>query len=1147
MINALFSKLCPNCGGDIESHRLLRGLPCKNCLPQEVKRDHLCRLLKGGALEQLCDVEEKVERWGELFERTVGSHPWSLQRSWIRKVFLRRSFALLAPTGVGKTTFGLVTALFLSGEGRKSYVILPTKLLMEQVHRKLTEWGLSEEELLVAGGTSEKKRRELKERISEGRFRVLVTTSMYLYRNHDIIPKGFDFIFIDDVDSFLKTARNIDKVLHLLGFSEEDLEKAYTLIKVKEKRRKEEEDWELIRKLSEEVKRLQRKAGGVLVVSSATGNPRSSRIKLFRELLGFEVGRPTIFMRNVLDLYKRTEDPERDLLPRVRELGKGGLIFVSSDYGRAGVERVVSLLRSEGFRVKSYEEIKDLSEFERGEIDLLVGISSYRNPLVRGLDLPHVVRYALFYGVPKITVSLNIETGVSHLLWALLSLRPLLAKKRRDRLGEVDRWIQNLRRYSFISEEFVERTPDLKKRIEALREEIKGFLLSEEIRSLLESSEEITLRETEEGFSLVVADVTGYLQASGRTSRMYPGGVTRGVSYILVDDLRAFNNLIRKVRWFDEDVRFLPAEEVDLETVLREVDEDRQRVRRILAEGDAVSGKEHIKPVLLIVESPNKARTIAGFFGKPMSRRFGEFEVLEVAAGDLYLMITSSLGHILDLAKEGGFHGVLTENGEFVPLYEVLEEKRETVKGLRQIGKEIESLYVATDPDTEGEKIGWDISAVLAPYVKEVGRIEFHEITRRAVSRALREPRNFNENLVRAQMVRRISDRWVGFEVSRILQSTFGMSWLSGGRVQIPVLGWIIEREKLYRKKRHTVQITFREDGRWLRIEFEFPDRRSARAFYSELKEIEVETLGEEEEELPPPPPYTTDTLLKEADERFRFGVRKTMQLAQDLFEKGLITYHRTDSVRVSSAGIGIASEYIKENLSPELFRPREWSKEGAHECIRPTKALDSDELKSVLYSGQIQDLGRDHLLLYDLVFRRFIASQMKPVRVRIRKIRIRAGELTKEMKLRTRILYEGYSSVYPVDLHPDLEGRIEVEDKKEVRESPSAYLFTQGSLVEEMKKRGIGRPSTYAATIEKLLERGYVIERKGFLIPTKLGKQIYEFLSKQESIIPFLSEEFTRRLEELMDRIEEGKEDYKNILKVLYEDIIRFEASVRR
>jgi len=171
----------------------------------------------------------------------------------------------------------------------------------------------------------------------------------------------------------------------------------------------------------------------------------------------------------------------------------------------------------------------------------------------------------------------------------------------------------------------------------------------------------------------------------------------------------------------------------------------------------------------------------------------------------------------------------------------------------------------------------------------------------------------------------------------------------------------------------------------------------------------------------------------------------------------------------------------------------------------------------------------------------------MKPARVKVRRVKLRAGDLSKELVLRTEITCRGFSTVYSVDLHPDLRGRVDVRDKKELRQSPSAYLFTQGSLVEEMKRRGIGRPSTYATTVEKLLERGYVIERKGFLIPTKLGKQIYQFLREQESIIPFVSEEFTRRLEELMDRIEDGEEDYKNILKTLYEDIIKFEADVRR
>ncbi|NPA41645.1 MAG: reverse gyrase [Aquificae bacterium] len=1147
MISAVFEKLCPNCGGDIGSDRLVRGLPCERCLPEQVQREELCSHIKKGFLKDLCEVEREVKEWEGIFLEKVGADPWSLQRSWAKKVFLKRSFALLAPTGVGKTTFGLITAYHLAKKGKKSYIILPTKLLVEQTQKRLLEMGISEGELLVAGDKTEKKKKETKARIERGDFKVLVTTSMYLYKNYDIIPKDFEFIFVDDVDSFLKTAKNIDKALYLLGFSEEDVEKAYQLIKLKEKRNKGEEDWEEIRRLSREVQDISKKARGVIVVSSATGNPRSSRIKLFRELLGFEVGRPTVFLRNVLDLYEETRDLKKSLLERVKLLGKGGLVFISSEMGREGVKEVVEALREAGISAKSYEEVKDFSEFERGEVEVLVGISSYKNPLVRGLDLPHVVRYALFYGVPKITVSLNIETSVSHLLWALLSLRPSIAKHLKDKLREVDRWIQTLRRYSFLSEEFVDRTPDLKKRIEALREEVKGFLLSEEVRRLVEESEEITLRRTEGGYTLVVADVTGYLQASGRTSRMYAGGITKGLSYILVDDSKALNNLIRKVRWFNEEVKFVPCDRVNLEEVLQEIDLDRKKVREIIAGKANIERREHIKPVLIVVESPNKARTIANFFGKPISRRFGDFEVLEVTAGDLYLMITSSLGHILDLAKEGGFHGVFVDNGDFIPVYEVIEGKEGTVEGLRQIGEEVESAYVATDPDTEGEKIGWDVGAVLSPYVGNIRRIEFHEVTRRAISEALKSPREFDENLVKAQVLRRISDRWIGFEVSRILQSTFQKLWLSGGRVQIPVLGWIIEREREYRKKKPVVFLTFRENGRWLRIEFEFSNKKEAKEFFESLEFVEFEVLSEEVQEVGPPPPFTTDTLLKEASDRFKFGVKKTMSLAQELFEKGFITYHRTDSTRVSDAGISLARSYLRENLSEEFFSPRRWGEGGAHECIRPTKPMESEELRSVVLSGQVQDLGRDHISLYDLIFKKFIASQMKPARVRVRRILVKAQGRELELTLKVGIEESGFDRVYPLELHPDLEGRVDVSKVKEFKEVPSAYLFTQGSLVQEMKRRGIGRPSTYASTVEKLLERGYVIERNGFLIPTKLGKEIYEFLKKQEKIIPFVSEEFTRRLEELMDSVEEGREDYKNILKKLYEDIIEFEASVRR
>ncbi len=1149
MISSLFRSLCPNCGKDISSERLFMGLPCESCLPEPVDRNNLCRYLTEGELKKLCTIEEEIEKWEDTFLKIVGSDPWSLQKGWAKKVFLGRSFALLAPTGVGKTTFGIVTALHLAQMGNRIYIIVPTKVLLSQVKKRLTGAGAKRKWVLTAEAKTPKQKRDLIDKLEKGNFRILLTTSMFLYKNFEKIREcgNFDFIFIDDVDSFLKTARNVDKVIQLLGLDEEDVLRAQELIRLKEKRNKSEKDWAEIRALTEEVRERASKAKGVLVVSSATSNPRSGRVKLFRELLGFEVGRPSMFLRNIVDLYEEAQDLDRALLQWVKKLGGGGLVFVSSERGKEGVERVVKSLKKAGIKAKAYDEIKDFTAFEKGKVQVLVGISSFRNPLARGVDLPQSVRYAVFFGVPKIVIRLNIETSVAHLLWALLSLRPLVVKKLRDRVKEYDGWIQRLRRYSYISEDFIDRTPDLGKRIEDLRSSIKSFLLLPQVKKLIEESEEITLSREDDDYILSVADVTGYLQASGRTSRMYAGGITRGLSVVLVDDRRAFFNLTKKVRWFNEDVVFKKASEVDLEEVISEIDRDREKVRRILAGEEVVKRKEHIKPVLVVVESPNKARTIAGFFGKPISRRFGDFEVLEITAGDLYLMVTSSLGHILDLARDPGFHGVYVENGEFIPVYEPIENKEATIDGLRKICEEAETVFIATDPDTEGEKIGWDVAGVINPFVKSVKRIEFHEVTRKAIQRALSEPREINEDLVKAQVVRRVSDRWVGFEVSKILQKVFEKAWLSGGRVQIPVLGWVIEREKDYRKKRNVVSITFRENGKYLRLDFEFPDKKKARGFYDSLKEIEVTALEEFEETLSPPPPFTTDTLLKEADDRFRFGAGKIMSLAQDLFERGLITYHRTDSIRVSDTGIGVAKEYISEEIGRDLFRGRKWSEGGAHECIRPTRPVDGEELRSVILSGQYQDLGRDHISLYTLIFNRFMASQMKDCRVTSRRILVKAGELSINRTIRTKIVEDGFNLMWSVELQPSLEGRINVENIKTIAEVPGAYLFTQGSLIQEMKKRGIGRPSTYASTVEKLLERGYVIQRNGFLIPTKLGKEVYEFLKKQEKIMPFVSEEFTKVLEEYMDEIEEGKKDYRKILKSVFKDIIKLSSGVRR
>ncbi|MFN3813161.1 MAG: reverse gyrase [Aquificaceae bacterium] len=1137
MIESLFLELCPNCKGSIDAKRLDRGLPCERCMPSE--DSPVCEVLKEGELKRLCEIEDKVKKWGETFERYIGSRPWSLQSLWAKRAFLGNSFALLAPTGVGKTSFGLSFALYLAKGGRKSYLILPTKLLVNQISRKLKSMGVRERDLLIFDQESKKKKEEKKKRLKDGKFLILVSTSMFFYKNIEIMPKDISFVFVDDVDSFLKTAKNIDKVLYLLGFSEEDVNKAMKLIKLKESFKKSQQDWRDIEELSKKVGEISKKAKGVLVVSSATSNPRSSRIKLFRELLGFEVGTPTFYLRNVKDLYSTFQ--EGSLSSWVKRLGKGGLVFLSSDMKREKVYEVIKELEGKGIKAVSYEDLNEekLRLYEKGKIDVFVGIASYKNPLARGLDLPHVVRYALFYGVPKMVISLEFEKNLSHILWALTSIRPHIAKKLSESIKKVDQWIKRFRSYQYLSEDYLKERPELESKIGELRKEIENFLTSQDVLEILKLSDEITLRYEGGEHYLVVSDATGYLQASGRTSRMYAGGITEGLCITLVDDQRAFKHLQRKVRWFSDEISFLPIDSISLDEVLRRIDQDRTKVRKFLKSDAPAQNQEVLRPVLIVVESPNKARTIAGFFGKAIRRKVENHEVLETSVEDRYLMITSSFGHVLDLAKDVGFHGVYV-NSSIVPVYTVIEGKRNMVDSLRRLASEASEVLIATDPDTEGEKIGWDIMELLKPYARNIRRMEFHEVTKKAIIKALKEPRDFNINLVRSQIVRRVSDRWIGFEFSRTLQQAFSKNWLSAGRVQTPVLGWIVEREKDYRKKIYKVLVSIEESDKNLKFGVDFENRKDAKEFYEKLSTVEVKAVNLREEIRNPPPPYSTDTLLKDANSKYRFSVPKTMQLAQTLFELGFITYHRTDSVRVSDYGINLAREYIREELGEEYLTPRTWQEGGTHECIRPTKVMEAEELSSIMLSGQLEGINKEHVMLYDLVFRRFMASQTRPARLRVVDVLIKALDREIKLTLSTHVLEDGWNKLLYLETHPLVEGTLKVE--KKLKEYPKAFLYTQGDIIHEMKAKGIGRPSTYASTIEKLLDRGYVIEVKGFLIPTKLGKETYRYMSSKEEMKPFISEEFTRRLEDLMDMVEEGSVDHENILKDLYDSIMSLE-----
>jgi len=1130
-LELIYKQLCPNCDqNDVESLRLENGLPCKICLPDEtnIKPD----VLKEGRLKKFFELEKELKSWKKFFALKAGFLPTSLQLTWAKRILLNRSFALVAPTGIGKTTFGLVSAAYFAGKGEKAYLIFPTRVLVTQAKERLLKLGVAEGDVLAIERSSGR----LKERLKNGDFKILVSTSMFLYKNFELIGGGYRLVFVDDVDSFLKTARNVDRLLEVLGFSEEHLDAALRLISLKLKKNKKEADLLEIERLEEQLQKLH--PSGTLVVASATSRPRSHRVYLFRELLNFEVGVPNFYLRKVIDVT--SDHSEEKLYLLLEKLGTGILLFVPSDKGKDYVNELVKKLNRRGIKAVSYEKFSPdiVKLFEEGKIKVIVGISSYRNPLTRGIDLPQAVKSAIFYGVPKIIIDLDIENNPFHLQMLLVSLRPLVARAFPEKLRLFDKVLGYLRQRIKSSagaggEAEATPVPDW------LRLMIKEKVLSGEVLELIRSSNDVAIRERDSSYELVISDATGYLQASGRTSRMYPGGMTTGLSVLMVDDKKAFLHLKKRLRFFNAGVEFQELGAVELDNVLKEIEAERVKIKEFMKEKKPVSMVDFLKPTLVLVESPTKARTIAGFFGKPVRREIAGVEVYETAAFDRYLMITASLGHIVDLVTNVGIYGVLETRHGFVPVYEPISGKKKIIEGIESASFESFEVMIATDPDTEGEKIAWDLYLLLRPFTPNLWRMEFHEVTRSAFTEALLSPRRLNYNLVKAQVVRRIADRWVGFYYSEKLQSRFGLKSLSAGRVQTPVLNWIIEREKLFREKVYRVMLSL--PGFNFSVSFDFESRNEALSFYKKARKIKIFRLEEKEEVLEPRPPFSTDTMLKEASQVYSFSLARTMALAQDLFELGYITYHRTDSLRVGPAGLKLAKEYLEEKFGSLYYEGRVYESGGAHECIRPTRPLDPEELQAYLISGQVAGLTADHVKLYRLIFNRFIASQMRAAKVlkKVYRIEVAGREIIEELTV--EILEHGWDLVVPLRLR-ELPAREFTEGFiKKLRSLPKAYPFTQGELVAMMKERGIGRPSTYAVTVEKLFQRKYVYEKNGFVRPTRLGVAVLEALHDNPRSRHLLSEQFTRDLEATMDAVEEGRAAYREVLRTLFKEV--FEA----
>ncbi len=537
---------------------------------------------------------------------------------------------------------------------------------------------------------------------------------------------------------------------------------------------------------------------------------------------------------------------------------------------------------------------------------------------------------------------------------------------------------------------------------------------------------------------------------------------------------------------------------------------------------------------LILVESPTKSKTLTKFLGK-------DYKIL------------STKGHIRDLPEKK--LGVDTEN--FTPDYVIPQRQKKTVSELKKELKNAEMVILSTDPDREGEAISWHLKEILK--LKDYQRVSFHEITKEAIVTALKNPTKIDQNLVNAQQARRILDRLVGYKLSPVLWKKIYRDFsLSAGRVQSIALRIVAEREKdikLFKPTTYwTIQAQLKKDdlikaqlteinGKKIKKPG-ITDKEEAKSAQKELDDkktsYKVKDIEKKEAKRSPYPPHTTSTLQQDASVRFNYSAKQTMSLAQSLYEKGLITYHRTDSLNLSESSKKKAKEIIETKYGKNYYQEGNYKSkkrtQEAHEAIRPT----NPELEKT------SEAPRENKL-YQLIRQRFLASQMASATIEKIELEIEAKN-QKPYLLTTsgqRVIFEGFMKEYPLKMKemilPKLEkGDSLIKEKVELTEKetlpPSRY--TEASLIKELEKHEIGRPSTYAPTIATIVDRNYVniIEKK--LHATDIGLAVNNLLVNHfPEIVDF---KFTAKMEEDLDKIAEGKEDWKSVLSNFYQPFIK-------
>jgi DNA topoisomerase-1 len=574
-------------------------------------------------------------------------------------------------------------------------------------------------------------------------------------------------------------------------------------------------------------------------------------------------------------------------------------------------------------------------------------------------------------------------------------------------------------------------------------------------------------------------------------------------------------------------------------------------------EEEVVRKPKKVKPgsALVIVESPAKARTIGKYLGSGY-------------------VVKASVGHVRDLRKKDG---VDIENG-FEPFYEVIEGKKKVVAEIRKAARENEKVYLASDPDREGEAIAWHISEEIKDVNTNFQRILINEITKKGVNAALAAPRAIDMNLTDAQQARRILDRLVGFQISPILWEKVQRG-LSAGRVQSVAVRLVCEREELIKafvpEEYWSVDITAKKDGqpppfeariwKWKGEKAEPKTSAEANEIADELRagNATVATVDKKERRKKPQAPFITSRLQQDAARKLRYSAKRTMALAQRLYEgvelgeegpTGLITYMRTDSTRVSDDAMTALRTHIKDTYgseylpeAPNTYGNKERAQD-AHEAIRPTLMEWTPERVATALANHPE--GNELVKLYTLIWQRFVASQMVPAVYDATTIDMERGQAV--VRATGQVMkFAGYTKVYEVAESDDVKAEaaesadrllppIEVGDtvvlesvRPEQHFTQPPPRFSEASLVKELEEKGIGRPSTYAAIMSTIVDRGYVEKKEARFWPTELGILVNSLLVV--SFPEIVSSDFTAKMESDLDKVEEGSVDWRKLLGGFY------------